>query len=140
VPFAFIFGGLGAKMGTKRAIFLALAVYAVAATLGSLLCALAPSLATLTAARLLTGACCAAIIPLAIAFVGDTVAYELRQATLARLASGTLTGLIAGQVLGGVAADTVGWRAAFGLLSAVFLVTGVAALRMAQQMAAARGV
>ena len=36
VPFAFIFGGLGAKMGTKRAIFLALAVYAVAATvLGS---------------------------------------------------------------------------------------------------------
>lgn len=34
VPFAFIFGGLGAKMGTKRAIFLALGVYAVAATLG----------------------------------------------------------------------------------------------------------
>jgi UMF1 family MFS transporter len=34
VPFAFIFGGLGATMGTKRAIFLALSVYAVAATLG----------------------------------------------------------------------------------------------------------
>jgi predicted MFS family arabinose efflux permease len=126
-----VWGPLGDRIGKLRVIAWA----AVAATLGSLLCALAPSLATLTAARLLTGACCAAIIPLAIAFVGDTVAYELRQATLARLASGTLTGLIAGQVLGGVAADTVGWRAAFGLLSAVFLVTGVAALRMATRLA-----
>jgi len=34
VPFAFLFGSLGTKMGTKRAIFLALGVYAVAATLG----------------------------------------------------------------------------------------------------------
>lgn len=126
-----VWGPLGDRIGKLRVIAWA----AIAATLGSLLCALAPSLATLTAARLLTGACCAAIIPLAIAFVGDTVAYELRQATLARLASGTLTGLIAGQVLGGVAADTVGWRAAFGLLSAVFLVTGVAALRMATRLA-----
>jgi UMF1 family MFS transporter len=34
VPFSFIFGSLGARMGTKRAVFLALAVYSVAATLG----------------------------------------------------------------------------------------------------------
>jgi MFS transporter, UMF1 family len=34
VPFAFAFGSLGTRMGTKRAIFLALAVYTVAATLG----------------------------------------------------------------------------------------------------------
>ena len=34
VPFAFIFGALGGRLGTKRAIFLALAVYTVAATLG----------------------------------------------------------------------------------------------------------
>ena len=31
VPFAFLFGALGARMGTKRALFLALAVYTVAA-------------------------------------------------------------------------------------------------------------
>jgi MFS transporter, YNFM family, putative membrane transport protein len=126
-----VWGPLGDRIGKLRVIAWA----AIAATLGSLLCALAPSLATLTAARLLTGACCAAIIPLAIAFVGDTVAYEMRQATLARLASGTLTGLIAGQVLGGVAADTVGWRAAFGLLSMMFLVTGIAVLRMQARLA-----
>jgi MFS transporter, YNFM family, putative membrane transport protein len=126
-----VWGPLGDRIGKLRVIAWA----AIAATIGSLLCALAPSLATLTAARLLTGACCAAIIPLAIAFVGDTVAYEMRQATLARLASGTLTGLIAGQVLGGVAADTVGWRAAFGLLSVMFLVTGIAVLRMQARLA-----
>jgi len=34
VPFSFLFGSLGPKMGTKRAVFLALGVYSVAATLG----------------------------------------------------------------------------------------------------------
>jgi len=121
-----VWGPLGDRIGKLRVIGWA----ALAATLGSLMCALAPTLPLLTAARLLTGACCAAIIPLAIAFVGDTVAYEVRQATLARLATGTLTGLIAGQVLGGLAADTVGWRAAFGGLALLFLVAGTAMLRM----------
>jgi UMF1 family MFS transporter len=34
VPFAFVFGSLGGRIGTKRAIFLALAIYTLAATLG----------------------------------------------------------------------------------------------------------
>ena len=34
VPFSFLFGSLGARMGTKRAVFLALTVYSLAATLG----------------------------------------------------------------------------------------------------------
>jgi UMF1 family MFS transporter len=34
VPFSFLFGSLGPRLGTKRAVFLALAVYSVAATLG----------------------------------------------------------------------------------------------------------
>jgi MFS transporter, UMF1 family len=34
VPFSFLFGALGARIGTKRAIFLALAVYAFACVLG----------------------------------------------------------------------------------------------------------
>jgi predicted MFS family arabinose efflux permease len=122
-----VWGPLGDRLGKLRVVAWA----ALAATVGSLACALAPSLGTLAAARLLTGACCAAIIPLAIAHVGDTVAYEIRQATLARLSTGTLTGMIAGQVLGGLAADTVGWRAAFGVLAVVFLATGTAALRLA---------
>ncbi|RPH42114.1 MAG: MFS transporter [Burkholderiales bacterium] len=126
-----VWGPLGDRLGKLRVVAWA----ALAAMVGSLACALAPSLAGLSAARLLTGACCAAIIPLAIAHVGDTVAYEIRQATLARLATGTLTGMIAGQVLGGLAADTVGWRAAFGVLAAVFLAAGLAALRLVARQA-----
>lgn len=34
VPFSFVFGALGARIGTRRGIFVALAVYAVAATAG----------------------------------------------------------------------------------------------------------
>jgi YNFM family putative membrane transporter len=119
-------GPLGDRIGKLRVIAWA----ALAASLGSLACALAPSLPALSVARLLTGACCAGIIPVSIAFVGDAVPIEARQATLARLSTGTLTGMIAGQVLGGLAADTLGWRAGFGLLALVFLAAGLAAHRM----------
>lgn len=34
VPFSFLFGSLGTRIGTKRAVFLALAVYSAAATMG----------------------------------------------------------------------------------------------------------
>jgi len=121
-----VWGPLGDRLGKLRLITWA----AAAATLGSLACALAPSLPWLVAARLATGACCAAIIPLSLAFIGDTVEYDRRQATLARFAAGTITGLLAGQLLGGFAADTVGWRVAFAVLAATFVATSAAALRM----------
>ncbi|MFM1988375.1 MAG: hypothetical protein RJA99_1332 [Pseudomonadota bacterium] len=126
-----VWGPLGDRLGKLRVIGWG----ALAASVGSAACALAPSLATLAGARLATGACCAAIIPLAIAHVGDTVAYEARQATLARLSTGTLTGMIAGQVAGGLAADTVGWRAAFAVLALLFVVAGAAALRRSARAA-----
>lgn len=126
-----LWGPLGDRLGSLRVVGCA----ALAAALGSLACAAAPTLATLSAARLLTGAFCAAIIPLSIAFVGNAVADAVRQATLARLATGTLTGLIAGQVLGGVAADTLGWRTAFVLLALVFVVAGTLALRLERRLA-----
>ncbi len=125
-----VWGPLGDRLGKLRLINWA----TLAATLGSLLCALSPTLSMLTVSRLLTGACCAAIIPMAIAYLGDTVEYSMRQAALARFATGTLTGMIAGQVIGGVAADTVGWRAAFGLLCVLFLITGIAVMRLRRRL------
>ena len=125
-----VWGPLGDRLGKLRLINWA----TLAATVGSLLCALSPTLPMLTLARLLTGACCAAIIPMAIAYLGDTVEYSMRQAALARFATGTLTGMIAGQVIGGLAADTLGWRAAFGLLCVLFLITGIAVLRLRRRL------
>jgi len=130
-----LWGPLGDALGKLRLVGWA----ALAAMLGSLACAIAPSLPMLVLARLVTGMCCAAIIPLTIAFVGDTVAYEQRQAALARLATGTLTGMIAGQVLGGVATDTVGWRTGFVAVAVVFAGAGVSVLRLRAQLERARG-
>jgi predicted MFS family arabinose efflux permease len=127
-----IWGPLGDRLGKLRVI----GWTAVASTVGSLLCAIAPSLLTLELARLVTGGCCAAIIPMSIAYIGDTVEYAHRQAALARFATGTLTGMIAGQVLGGLAADTVGWRVAFAVIAAAFLITGIAVLRMLARLEA----
>lgn len=113
-------GPLGDRIGKARYI----AGAALAAALASLLCALAPGLAVLEVARLLTGSIAAAIIPLSMAWVGDTVPYERRQATLARFLNGTILGLILGQAMGGLLADTLGWRSAFVLLAVIFAMAG----------------
>jgi predicted MFS family arabinose efflux permease len=84
--------------------------------------AFAGSLAMLGALRLLSGATAGAIIPLAIAYLGDVVAYEQRQAALARFLSGQILGVIFGQIFGGLFGDTIGWRGVFIVLGALYLV------------------
>lgn len=115
------FGPLGDRIGKYRLI----AFTTLACTFGSLGAALANSLDWLILARILTGATAAGIIPLSMAWIGDTIPYEERQATLARFLGGQILGVIGGQFIGGVFADTVGWRWAFAFLCLVYLVVGV---------------
>ena len=75
--------------------------------------------------RLLSGATAGAIIPLAMAYLGDVVAYEQRQTVLARFLSGQILGVIFGQVFGGLFGDTIGWRGVFVVLGAIYLVITV---------------
>ena len=111
-----IYGPLGDRLGKFRVVSHAAAACAVAA----LCSALAPSLSWLTAARAFNGAMAAGIIPLTMAWVGDNVPWEQRQAVLARLLGWTVTGMIAGQWPAGVFADTLGWRYGFGVVAACF--------------------
>lgn len=115
------FGPLGDRIGKYRLI----ALTTLACTLGSLGAALANSLDALILARVLTGATAAGIIPLSMAWIGDTVPYEERQATLARFLGGQILGVIGGQFIGGFFADTLGWRWAFAFLCLVYLLVGV---------------
>jgi predicted MFS family arabinose efflux permease len=62
------------------------------------------------------------------AWIGDTVHYEQRQATLARFMGGQILGAIGGQFIGGVFADTLGWRWAFAFLATLYLVIGAIVL------------
>lgn len=105
-----LFGPLGDRFGKARMVTFALAGCALL----SVVAALATGFRALLLARVAWGMAAAGIIPLAIAWIGDAVPYEQRQATLARLLLGTLSGMTAGQLAGGLFGDaSVGWRGAF---------------------------
>jgi len=104
------FGPLGDRYGKARLVCFALFGCAI----GSLACAFAPGFDALVGLRVLWGIAAAGVIPLSMAFIGDAVPYEQRQATLARMLLGTLSGMMAGQLAGGLFADSgFGWRGAF---------------------------
>lgn len=116
----FFYGPVGDRYGK----FLVLSLATLGCAVGSLLVAFAPSLGFLELGRFISGATAAGIIPLSMAWIGDHVPYEQRQATLARYLLGSISGIAIGQLLGGVFADTVGWRWAFVFLAVVYLVVG----------------
>ena len=123
-----VFGPLGDHFGKLKVVSLA----CLASTLGAIACAASPSLELLALARGLNGATTAALIPLSLAWIGDAVSLEHRQATLARFMSGQIIGLVSGHAIAGFCADHFGWRWAFVLLAGLYLLVGLlllAALR-----------
>ncbi|MFC5500187.1 MFS transporter [Caenimonas terrae] len=133
------FGPLGDRYGKAR--LMCAAVFGCSA--GALASALAPRFGVLVATRAAWGMAAAGIIPMAMAWIGDAVPYEQRQATLARFLTGTLSGMMAGQLAGGLFADSAaGWRGAFFTLSAGYFAVAVlmlARLRSAPRPAPAGG-
>jgi predicted MFS family arabinose efflux permease len=107
-------GPLGDRYGRYRTI----AAAALVSAFGSAACAIAPSLDTLIAARLVSGATIGAFIPLALAWIGDTVAYEKRQPLLARFLVGQMAGVAFGTAAAGWLGEHFGWRSIFLALSA----------------------
>lgn len=121
------YGPLGDRFGKVRVV----AGATLACAVFSGVTALAPSLSVLVVSRAFMGAAAAGIIPLSMAWIGDNVPYEQRQETLAQLMVATVSGMMAGQWFGGFAVEVLGWRTAFVVLSALFL---VAASMLVRQM------
>ncbi len=117
-----LYGPLGDHYGKLRVVALA----AAAGVLASVGAMAAPGIGWLVAFRAAGGAVAAAIIPLAMAWIGDRIEYEHRQPTLARFLLGQMLGIIGGQFLGGVFADYLGWRWTFGFLAATYLSAALA--------------
>ena len=115
-----LFGPLGDRYGKFRVISVAV----LACTLGNLLAALSDRWDLLLMARTVSGATAAGIIPLALAWVGDSVSYERRQEVLSYIMVATLLGIALGQWSAGTLADTVGWRWAFWMTTLGFLGLG----------------
>lgn len=132
-----LFGPLGDRYGKARMVCVAL----FGCVAGSLVSALASTFDGLVIARIAWGMAAAGVIPLAMAWIGDTVPYEMRQATLARLLTGTLSGMMGGQLAGGLFGDSaLGWRGAFFTLAAGYLVVAVLLLLLLRSMPDAQAV
>jgi predicted MFS family arabinose efflux permease len=128
----FVFGPLGDRWGKLRIMTLAV----LACALCNVAVALSEGLDALVWGRVLAGAAGGGIVPLCLAHIGDTVAYERRQMILSRLMTATLSGMIAGQWLGGLVAQYWGWRAVFWCLAALFMGVLPALWRAAQMQGA----
>ncbi|MDR3537988.1 MAG: MFS transporter [Acetobacteraceae bacterium] len=112
-----VLGPLGDRLGKLRVVCGALLLYGLTV----LACASAGSLPALVLWRAGSGLFAGAIIPLAMAYLGDEVPYEDRQATIGRF----LTGMVMAQMLTGPAAGVIGehtgWRGAFLVLGGLSL-------------------
>lgn len=119
--FQLVNGPLGDRIGKFRMVFWITAISAA----GNLACALAPSLPLLVAARFVTGATVGAIVPLAMAWIGDAVPYERRQAVLARFLIGHMLGVAFATAAAGFLGERYGWQAMFYVLAVLFALIAV---------------
>jgi predicted MFS family arabinose efflux permease len=125
------YGPLGDRFGKLRVISLA----ALACAIFSAITSMAPSLTLLVVMRAFMGAAAAGIIPLTLAWIGDQVAYDRRQETLARLMGATVSGMM-GLWFGGFAAENLGWRTAFVVVSVLFAAAAFMLLRKLRSLPA----
>jgi len=116
-----IYGPLGDRYGK----YLLVCVATLASALGTFACAASSSLDGLIFARLVAGATVGALIPLSMAWIGDVIAYEQRQALIARFLLGQILGTAFGQSVAGLLAEHYGWRAIFVVLGVFYLVVGM---------------
>ncbi|MGC4944483.1 MFS transporter [Kribbella sp. DT2] len=131
-------GRLGDGLGRKRMFLLGL----VGFTVMSLLCAIAPTIGVLLAARVVQGAAAAAMTPQVLASISSLLTGEHRARAMAMfgVAGGAAAAL--GQILGGVLVEAdvfgLGWRAVFLVNVPVGIVALGAALKLLPETRADR--
>jgi MFS family permease len=79
--------------------------------LADLLSAFAPNLGLLILGRALAGASAAALLPVAVAYVGDRVPFDKRQRTVATLLAAGAVGTAGATVVAGLLTNLFDWRA-----------------------------
>ena len=102
-------GGLADRFGHKRVFLWGLALF----TLASLLCAIAPSLESLIAFRVLQGVGAAAIAPTSLAIVLDSFPAEKRATGVGLWGAAAAAAAATGPTLGAALVELDGWRLVF---------------------------
>ena len=113
----FVYGPLADQLGRIRVVRVA----AIGFGLGALATSFAPTVLELHALRFVTGVFAAAIFPLALVYIGDSVPYRERQGAIGRFVAVTSLAQSLSSAIGGTVAHFVSWRA-------LFAGTGLAAL------------
>ena len=114
------YGPLGDRFGKFRVVTFA----TLFCSLASVLAVFAPTLDSLVLARVLMAMGGAAMIPLAMAWVGDAVPTDQLQEMLTRTGLGSTMGIVGGQLVGGFLTDAFGWRWAFVFITVLFALVG----------------
>ncbi len=120
-----LYGRISDFWGVRRVFALAFPVFAV----GSLLCAVAPSLPLLVLGRVVQGAGAAGIPALATVAVAKLLPAGQRGAAFGVIASSVGAGAAVGPIVGGVVGEYVGWRALFLGLMVLSLLLHLVAMR-----------
>jgi predicted MFS family arabinose efflux permease len=107
--FQLVYGPLSDRLGKVKVVAFAMALFSV----GTALCGASTSLLVVTLLRFLTGVAAAAVFPLTLAYVGDTVPYAQRQATIAILMVSSAAASAFSTSVGGLIAAVVSWRLVF---------------------------
>ncbi|HMK80407.1 MAG TPA: MFS transporter [Xanthobacteraceae bacterium] len=102
-------GRLGDVIGRRRLLRAGLSVF----TLASVMCAAAPTLSSLIAARAVQGIGAASMMALAMALVGASIPKEKTGRAMGLLGTMSAVGTALGPSLGGVLIAAFGWRAIF---------------------------
>ena len=118
-------GALGDHFGRRRSFLFGLLAFSIASTV----CALAPTLGWLLAARGLQGVGAALLMPNSLAILGTAFEGEARGRAIGTWAAvGALAGVL-GPIIGGLLVDGVGWRAIFLINLPVAAAAGYLAFR-----------
>src|SRR5688572_28826722 len=117
-----LFGPLADRYGKVTVCSHAMAAFSV----GTACTALWPSFAAIVSLRALTGAFAAGLIPLTLAYIGDTVPYERRQATIGILMATAGASQALSTSLGGSIAALFSWQAVFPSLGGLAMLASAA--------------
>ena len=104
-------GSLGDLYGRRRIFAIGVAGFGTA----SLLCAVAPSIAVVIAARALQGAFGALLVPSSLAIITTVFGPDERAAAIGSWTAGTSGAIAVGPPLGGLLVDVFSWRVIFAL-------------------------